>query len=119
MASTRNKNSRGDYCLEQRAFEQQIHYTTNQEYAFAPRTMNPGAGLLQGRLPDTSLSGNPKDIESFLFGIGSTNLVEPQAPVNPELKHLPELSIVDRKVPLIMPKELITEKDQRPFPIPN
>lgn len=117
MASTRNKNTHGDYCLEKRAFDQQIHYTTNREYAFAPRTMNPGAGLLQGQLPDSSLSGNPNDIESFLFGIGSTNLVEPQAPVKPELKQLPELSIVDRKVPLIMPKQFIVDENQRPFPI--
>lgn len=119
MASTRNKNSRGNYCLEQRAFEQQIHYTTNREYAFAPRTMNPGAGLLQGQLPDTALSGNPNDIESFLFGIGSTNLVDPKGPLKPELKQLPELSIVDRKVPLIMPQKFVVEEDQRPFPIPN
>jgi hypothetical protein len=119
MASTRNKNTRGDYCLEQRAYQQQSSYSTNREYAFAPRTMNPGDGLLQGQLPNTALSGNPNDIESFLFGIGSTNLVQPQAPVTPELKQLPELSIIDRKVPLIMPKEFVIEDNQRPFPIPR
>lgn len=119
MASTRNKNTRGNYCLEQRAFQQQAAYTANREYAFAPRTMNPGAGLLAGQLPDTALSGNPNDIESFLFGIGSTNLVTPQAPITAELKQLPELSIIDRKVPLIMPKEFVLDDNQRPFPIPR
>ena len=78
-----------------------------------------GDGLIQGHLPDTELAKNPNDIESFLFGIGSTNLVNPQTPVNPELKKHDSLSIVDRKVPLIMPKDLILEADQRPFPVPN
>ena len=78
-----------------------------------------GNGLIQGHLPDTELAKNPNDIESFLFGIGSTNLVNPQTPVTPELKKHESLSIVDRKVPLIMPKDLILEADQRPFPVPN
>ena len=37
-------------------------------------------------------SNNPVAIESSLFGIGSTNLVDPQRPVKPELKHIPTVN---------------------------
>ena len=63
-----------------------------------------------------SFSNNSVDIESALFGINSTNLVTPQAPVVPELKKLPECTFFDR-LPLIMPTPLVIEKNQRPFPI--
>ena len=114
MASTRNRNTPGDYNAEQKSFRQQVEYCTNKEYAIATPTHLAGSGLIQGRLPDTELSNNPKDIESFLFGIGSSNLVSPQAPVTPELKRLQELSIVDRRVPLIMPDDLVIRGSQRP-----
>ena len=35
-----------------------------------------------------ALSGNAIDTESQLFGIGSTNLVEPQMPIRPDVKTL-------------------------------
>ena len=54
-----------------------------------------------------------------MFGIGSTNLVNPQGPVTAEVRNIPELSMLDRRVPLIMPKDLVIPNDQRPFPIPK
>jgi len=117
MASTSSKNTPGDYAVEQRAYKEQIDYKTNIHYGIATPTLDAGAGLIQGKLPDIELSGNPNDIESQLFGIGSTNLVNPETPVNPELKKRKALSIVDRTVPLIMPRNLEIETNQRPFPI--
>lgn len=117
MASTRNKNTPGNYSLEQWSFQRQSDYSTYKQYAFATPTALPGHGLLGARIPETEMANNPQDIESMLFGIGSTNLVEPQSPVQPNLKSLPELSIVDRRVPLILPKQLVVQKDQRPYPI--
>lgn len=119
MASTRNKNTQGDYNARQQSFMAQVEYVTNKEYAISNNTMYAGNGLLQGRIPDTQLSSNPNDIESFLFGIGSTNLVVHQSPVQPEFKQLSELSIVDRRVPLIMPENLMIRTQQRPYFIPN
>jgi len=119
MASTRNINTPGDYNVQQKSYREQVNYCTNKEYSIAAPTLLAGCGLIQGRLPDTELAGNPNDIESFLFGIGSTNLVTPQAPVTPQLKKIATLSIVDRKVPLIMPRDLTISIDQRPFPVPN
>ena len=119
MASTRNKNTPGDYKAQQKSYIQQVDYCTNKEYAIATPTLLAGRGLIQGHLPDTELANNPNDIESFLFGIGSTNLVNPKESVTPQLKKHASLSIVDRNVPLIMPKDLVLEADQRPFPVPN
>jgi hypothetical protein len=117
MASTRSINTPGDYAVEQRAYKEQIDYKTNIQYGIATPTLDAGAGLIQGKLPNIELSGNPNDIESQLFGIGLTNLVNPKTPVNPELKTRKALSIVDRKVPLIMPRNLEIATNQRPFPI--
>jgi hypothetical protein len=119
MASTSNKNTPGNYQEEQRAFKQQLQYSTNKEYAFAKNTYKSGFGLNPGQLPDTELAKNPNDIESFLFGIGSTNLVKPQKPVTAEVRNIPQLSMLDRRVPLILPKDLVLEGNQRPYPIPK
>ena len=116
MASTRSRNTPGNYCLEEWSYGKQSSYCTYKEYAIASPTLMAGDGLVQGRLPDTELSGNPKDIESFLFGIGSTNLVSPQAPVHPELKQINSLAIMT-KVPLIMPRDLVVQNDQRQYPM--
>ena len=119
MASTSNKNTPGNYQAEQRAFVQQLQYSTNKEYAFASPTYKSGFGTNPGQLPDTELAKNPNDIESWLFGIGSTNLVNPQGPLQAEVRNIPELSMIDRTVPLIMPKSLNLEPNQRPFPVPK
>lgn len=117
MSSTRNKNSSGDYAAEQRALKHQAQYHTALEYGLATPTLYAGKGLIQGRMPNTELARNTNDVESFLFGIGSTNLVKPTGPVTPETKYHANLSIVDRDVPLIMPKSLHPESKQRPYPI--
>jgi len=116
MASTRSRNTPGNYCVEQRSYQQQSSYKTDRNYAFATPTLLAGDGLLAGKVPETELSGNPKDIESYLFGIGTSNLVTPQAPVNPELKFIPSLSIMN-KLPVFMPDDLIIQNDQRQYPM--
>ena len=51
---------------------------------------------------------------AILFGIGSTNLVNPKAPTNPELKNLKTLDIMERpKVFVVEPRSL--NSDQRPM----
>jgi hypothetical protein len=78
----------------------------------------PALGITPSHMPRNTLSSNPVSIESSLFGIGSTNLVDPQQPVKPELKHIPTVNFFER-VPLIMPAALEPMKDQRPFPVPE
>jgi hypothetical protein len=112
MASTRNKNTPGDYISEQRSITQHINYRTYHSYGVPQTTYLPGDGLLQGRVAPHQLSHNSSDIESFLWGIGSTNLVNPLPPTNPEIKQLKSLAVMD-KIPVIVPGDLQVQPNQR------
>lgn len=119
MASTRNKNTPGNYCYQQRDI---TNIYNNIMYANAPNApaytnAQPVLGIIPSFMGRDGLSKNSVDIESALKGINSTNLVEPQKPVVPELITLPPVSYFDRS-PLIMPTPLVVVKNQRPFPIP-
>ena len=64
-------------------------------------------------MPPDNLSYNPIEIESVLFGIGSTNLVNPKPLVLPQLKTLPEVSFFERER-VIMQKKVSPDNTQRP-----
>jgi len=119
MASTRNKNTPGNFCLflrQNNGFEDWQLYK-NGANGQAYDTKLAGNGLNPGQLPWTALSNNPADIESFLFGINSTNLVTPAPWLTPELKTLQTTNIFKSK-PVIMPVPQAIPKNQRPFVIP-
>ena len=119
MASTRNKNTPGNYCLEQREYKESSNYTLypNSQYGAAYNTRLAGNGLNPGQIPWNKLSYNAADIESFLFGVNSTNLVNPAPCLTPELKCLKTVNAF--KMPdVIMPVPLTVPKGQRPFPLP-
>jgi hypothetical protein len=120
MASTRNRNTPGNYCLEQRQFAESTNYTlySNSQYGAAYNTQLPGNGLLPAQIPWNKLSYNPADTESFLFGINSTNLVNPAPCFVPEIAKLQSANVYT-KGPIYIPEPLVIEKNQRPFPIPN
>ena len=103
MASTRNINTPGNYCLEEHSFRQSANYTlyANSQYGAAFDTRLPGNGLNPGQIPDNKLSNNSTDIESFLFGINSTNLVNPAPCFKPDLKKLSGVNLY-KKEPTIM-----------------
>jgi hypothetical protein len=118
MASTRNRNTRGDYALEQETFTLSRNYN-NYLHAAQGRAYQaslPTIGINPSRMPRDTLSKNPIDIESSLFGINSTNLVTPQKPVKPQLKRIPT-SVFFERLPVHMPKPLVVEHNQRPYPI--
>lgn len=119
MASTRNKNTPGNYCQDQRQNTQTESWQlyANGANGLAYDTRLAGVGLNQGQMPWSTLSHNPVDIETFLFGIGSTNLVNPVKPLTPELKCLKSANLF-KKQDVIMPVPLAVSKTQRPFPIP-
>jgi len=118
MTSTRNSNTRGDYSLEQdyyglgRVYNNYLH--SAQGCAF--KNSIPEIGITPSHMPRNTLSTNPIDIESMLRGTGSTNLVVPQKPIKPALKQIPTSKFFDRLI-VHMPKPLVIEKDQRPYPI--
>ena len=72
MASTRNKNAPGDYKLEQQAFTRNLDANL---YKYGSNGMAYNPGLPSGGSAPPSLmwrdtlSGNPIEIESSLFGI--------------------------------------------------
>ena len=120
MSCTRNKNTPSDYCLEQKQNTQIFGYLEykNSQYGYACHNAMPTMGVTPSHMPRQIFSNNSIDIESALFGINSTNMVTPQAPVVPQLVQLPEVSYFNR-MPFILPNPLVIENNQRPFPVPN
>ena len=121
MASTRNKNSPGDYKLEQQAFTRNLDANL-YKYGSNGMAYNPGLPVGGSAPPSLmwrdALSGNPIEIESALFGINSTNLVNPASAVVPQLKTLRDTKFFDR-LPLVMPQDLVVPSNQRSFPGPE
>ena len=118
MTSTRTKNTPGNYAMEQSENSRNEEYKkyAHSQYGMAYRNERPAVGILHGQMPRDTLSGNPIEIESMLFGINSTNLVNPQKPPTPKLKTLPERKFFERPT-LIMPQPLVVEAKQRPLPM--
>jgi hypothetical protein len=116
MASTRNKNTPGDYLLEQRQIGEIANYYAyeNSPNGEAVTPNIAGDGLLVGRMAPTNFSFNSCEIESQLFGIGSTNLVAPKAEVMLDKKEVKSLDVID-KLPVFIPERLVLEKGQRPM----
>ena len=119
MASTRSINTQGNYYLEQREFKHSENYTLyeHSQYGSAYSTNLPENGLNPAQIPWNQLSNNAVEIESFLFGINSTNLVKPAPPLVAKLKYLDSVNIF-KKEPTLMPEPLVVLKSQRPFPCP-
>jgi hypothetical protein len=114
MASTRNRNSQGDYRLEMNAYDKFCMNKTDEAFATPQETMFSGNGLLPGNVNGSKLSRNYCDIESQLFGIGATNLVEPLPEFTPEINQLRSLNVAER-IPTIVPEPFTHDTRQRPF----
>jgi hypothetical protein len=114
MAFTRKRNLPGDYQLEQNVNEcaynlaTYIHSSDGQGYT---RHL-PGDGLIVSQMHSRDLAENYIDIESQLFGIGSTNLVNPLPPVIPIIKKYDTLHIID-KTPMVVPESFVPLPNQR------
>ncbi len=119
MATTRRKNNPGTFCQFIRQNEQASNYSLYKygAYGQAYDTRLPGVGLNPGQIPANTLSKNSTDIESFLFGVGANNLIDPKGCLTPELNCLQSANLF--KLPdVYMPVPLVVPKDQRPFPVP-
>ena len=115
MASTSNKNTPGNYALEQNMNRYIDGYRVYLHSAAGEAFTNhlPGDGLLPASNARNHLCGNYCDVESQLRGIGSTNLVNPQTAVVPQLHPTKSLSIMN-KTPVILPEPLVVETNHRP-----
>jgi hypothetical protein len=113
MASTRDKNARGNYKMEQAGNNMRVNYSVN-EYGRPVNSYHPGDGLLPAKTSRTELSNNACDIESMLFGIGSCDLVNSRPTIQPVLKSVKSLSIIDRSE-LILPEPMSVSSINRPL----
>ena len=93
-----------------------INYTLykHSQYGEAYHTKIAGNGLNPGQMPVNTLSQNSADIESFLFGINSSNLVSPAENLTPRLNDLQSQHLY-KKSTVFIPEPLIIEKNQRPY----
>lgn len=116
MASTRNKNTPGNYGSQQTQYRLYRDHLMYQHGAFgtAYDTKLPGLGLNPAQIPCSKLSRNCTDIETFLLGINSTNLVQPAPPLHPELNCLKSVNLVAEK-PVLMPEPFKITPKQRPM----
>lgn len=112
MASTRNKNSPGDYKSEKLSYIERHLNIMDIQKQTADNKCFPGNGLLQGSVPSRDLANNYTDIESTLFGIGSTNLVQSLPVVVPDIQSYRSLNIID-KTPMFVPAPLYVDTTQR------
>ena len=87
MTSTNMKNGSGYYCEQQRRFHKISNSQTDNNISKHNNVCLPDLGIINGMMAsgynNNVLSNNPADIESSLFGIGSTNLVERQLKTTP------------------------------------
>ena len=112
--NTRNKNTILNYTTSQRQNNRYAIYDmyTHSSYGEPVVTSLPGNGLNPGQFSRNALLYNTTDVESNLFGINSTNLVNPSKTPIPYHKSLPTIDLYD-KSPVYMPRPII-HSTQRP-----
>ncbi len=111
------KNSPGEYCLEQKGFQQQGQYLTYKYSQVPLNSKLPGLGInvgnMRGGYFNNVLSNNASNIESHLYGIKQIDLTKPKTTFVAELNKLPEQKWF--KTPRVfVPEPLVVQKDQRP-----
>lgn len=114
MASTRNRNTPGDYTLEKKQFNDSFKYNTSKEYGQPVKSYLPGHGLLAAKTCRNALSKNACDIESTLFGIGANNLENPKPPCKPQLNELSSLYIAEKPTVFVV-EPRSADPTQRPM----
>jgi len=115
MASTRNKNTPINYRQEVNRYQaahSNLMYE-NSSHGTAYDTRIAGNGLNPGQMPWNTMSSNSADVESFLLGINSTNLVNPANTFMPDLYKLSSADLFI-KGPVYMPDPMVVERGQRP-----
>ena len=117
MASTRLHNSKKDYCIQQKQKRTMEKYHVYKYSKIPVETHLAGFGINAGKMNagyyHNTLSNNPCGIESNLFGIGSTNLVERKKTFQPSLNNVSEKNFFELPN-VFLPNPLAVERNQRP-----
>jgi len=117
MTSTRDRNTPGNYKMYKQISVFPGHYQEyiHSSYGIAPRTYMPGTGLIGARIPRSELSNNSCDIESMLFGIGSSDMEVQRPVVKPQLQQHSTLNIHELLPVIIPPPVTVDIQDQKPM----
>tara|TARA_A100001015_G_C14617546_1_gene566655 strand:+ start:126 stop:473 length:348 start_codon:yes stop_codon:yes gene_type:complete len=115
MASTRNKNLKLGYDLEQRKYKESRDIIDYKYKYKNPAPAYPGLGFTPTQIPASDISYNPVTIESQLFGIGANNLVNPRNTEKPDYKNMDFLTLIPQ-TKTVLPKDFVLDKYQRPLP---
>jgi hypothetical protein len=114
MASTRNLNTLSNYRLETSKNQKGLNYNVNPDDII--KVAYAGNGLIQGKMLQNSLSHNSVDIESYLFGIRSTDVTkEEKETFYPQSKDIKFRNIIHDTPKVIMPHPLDVDRSQRPL----
>lgn len=118
MSSTRLNNDKAEYCQQQRDARLAEQFALYKYKCISNDSAFPCVGIntpmMTNGYNNDLLSNNASDIESALFGIGSTNLVRAKAPVVAKINKLPNKKFFTRPESFI-PEPLVVEKFQRPI----
>ena len=111
MASTRLKNSTNTYKREQQTYEKRFNNLSYVGQSLHKNNYLPGLGINAPRMNNgiihNILSNNGADVESSLFGIGSTNLVIPKKETCANMNTLKDIQFFQAK-----------PKSNNQFPLP-
>tara|TARA_X000000950_G_C13666808_1_gene558230 strand:- start:268 stop:648 length:381 start_codon:yes stop_codon:yes gene_type:complete len=117
MTSTRIKNLKGSYLKEQHKNLHGMTYLTDNNKFDSKNPMLPDFGtvgnVMHAGFYSNMLSNNGCDIESKLFGIGSSDLEDTHRNITPSLNKMKYLAFFDRPS-LHLPDPLVVEHNQRP-----
>ncbi len=118
MTSTNLKNTKGHYCIRSKQYSDIMNNNLDKKSSIQPTPCFADLGVLSGVMSSgynhNILSNNTADIESNLFGIGSTNLAETGINVfYPNVNKLNNCSFFPLPK-VFIPHPLIVEKNQRP-----
>ena len=117
MASTRNHNTRENYNMETK---RNINLLDYRFYKYSPNsiaytTQLQGNGLSIAKIHPKELSNNYMDIDCYLKGLGSCNLIENnQTTFYPSFKQVSHLHMYQKDM-VLLPVQPNFPKNQRPF----
>ena len=122
MASTRTRNTPGDYAQEQQSLQRFADYGLERAFGARADTHLPGRGLLPAKIPAAQLVRDACDLESFLFGIGSSNLHNPSVSRDRERAQQAAQQPHNRKARLALnicaaPRALLLPPPLAPLPV--
>tara|TARA_Y100000389_G_C17364266_1_gene465391 strand:- start:544 stop:912 length:369 start_codon:yes stop_codon:yes gene_type:complete len=117
MADTSLKNSKCMYKQQQKSINKQFSHNSWKYKCISENTAFPCAGInmpmMTNGYNNNILTNNAPDIESLLFGIGSSNLVKPKDKVTPQYNCIDNIKFFNT-METIIPEPMIIERSQRP-----